>query len=498
LIVVVGLSHRETPLEVRERLTVEGEAVVALLQALLERPSVREAVCVSTCNRTEIYAVAQGDSETDGAAAARDVERVIAELAEKNGASGVAPYLRTHTRKEAVRHLFRVAASLDSLVIGEPQILGQMKDAFEAAKSSGSVGKYLERAMSRAFHVAKRVRTETAIGAGQVSISSVAIDLARQIFGDLSGRALLLLGAGEMAEAAAKLLVKEGGKLQVVNRSPDRAEELAREFGGSARPWEELEQALVSADVVVASTSAKRFIVTRAMVAKAMRARRGRSLFFIDIAVPRDVDPTVNKLDNVYVYDIDNLSNVVADSMRGRQAETERAEALVNHEADAFETWTEGLNVTHTIVALRTKVRSSLAAELEKSLAGRLKHLSDADRKALDTMLDAAVNKVLHTPTTRIKAMAGDPSVKELVTAVHHLFDLADLARELEAKDRPASPDAQQGPNSAPRERPRPADTPNSDDDAAKSHPAGCSEAAPAGEGDGALASSPNRETAGR
>jgi glutamyl-tRNA reductase len=439
LIVVVGLSHREAPLEVRERLAVDAEAVSGLLRALLDRPTVREALCVSTCNRTEIYVVAKSDGDPDAHAAARDVERVIAELAEKNGATGVARYLRTHLKKDAVRHMFRVASSLDSLVIGEPQILGQMKDAFETAKTHGSIGKYLERAMSRAFHVAKRVRTETAIGAGQVSVSSVAVDLARQIFGDLTGRASLLLGAGEMAEAAAKLLVKEGAKLEVVNRRPERAKQLASEFGATTRTWEELEKALVDADVVVASTSAKRFIVTREMVARAMRARKGRSLFFIDIAVPRDVEPSVNDLDNVYVYDIDNLSNVVAESMRGRQAEAERAESLVNLEADAFEVWTEGLSVTHTIVALRTKVRATLAAELDKSLTSRLKHLPESDRKALDAMLDAAVNKLLHSPTTRIRAMAGDPSAAELVETVHHLFDLAELARELQAKEREAA-----------------------------------------------------------
>jgi glutamyl-tRNA reductase len=215
-----------------------------------------------------------------------------------------------------------------------------------------------------------------------------------------------------------------------------------------ARPWADLDKALVSADVVVASTSAKRFVITRDMVIHAMRARRGRSLFFIDIAVPRDVESSVNDLDNVYVYDIDNLSNVVADSMRGRQAEAERAEALVSRETDAFEIWTDGLGVTNTIVALRTKVKSLLSGELEKSLAGRLKHLPESDRKALDAMIDAAVNKLLHTPTSRIRAMASDPSASEFVKTVHHLFDLAELARDLEEKDRsaqdtsPASSDA--------------------------------------------------------
>jgi glutamyl-tRNA reductase len=331
---------------------------------------------------------------------------------------------------DAVRHLFRVASSLDSLVIGEPQILGQLKDAFELAKGAGAVGKYLDRALSRALHVAKRVRSETSIGEGQVSVSSVAVDLARQIFGDMSGRVALLLGAGEMAEAAAKLLVKTGVKLEVVNRSPERAIDLAHQFGGTARPFAELPAAIVSADVVIASTAARHFVITRAMTAQAMKARRGRSLFFIDIAVPRDIEPTVNDLDNVYVYDIDNLSNIVAESMRGRKAEADRAETLVNHEADSFESWTEGLNVTGTIVALRAKVRGSLMTELDKSLTGRLKHLPDADRKALDTMIEAAVNKLLHTPVSRLKAGAGDKGGDDLVQALRHLFDLADVKTE--------------------------------------------------------------------
>ena len=338
-------------------------------------------------------------------------QRRSTNLARRNGAPGVASSLKTHVGGEAVRHLFRVASSLDSLVVGEPQILGQVKDAFETAKEVGGIGKFLERAMSRALHVAKRVRSETAVGEGQVSVSSAAVDLARQIFGDLTGRVALLLGAGEMAEAAAKLLVKTGAKLLVVNRSPDRAAELAAEFGGSAIPWADLTSALVKADVVVTSTAAQGFVVTRAMTVQAMKARKGRSLFFIDIAVPRDVEPSVNDLDNVYVYDIDNLSNVVAETMRDRQSEAGRAEALVDHEAANFESWAESRNMTGTIVALRAKVRASLAGELEKSLSGRLKHLGDADRKALESMIDAAVNKLLHAPTSRIKALAGDRKV---------------------------------------------------------------------------------------
>jgi glutamyl-tRNA reductase len=241
-----------------------------------------------------------------------------------------------------------------------------------------------------------------------------------------------LLGAGEMAEGAAKLLVKSGAKIVVVNRSIERGAELAREFGGTARPWDELPVALVQADVVIASTSARHFIITRAIALRAMKSRKGRSLFFIDIAVPRDVEPTVNDLDNLYVYDIDNLSTIVAQSMDGRKKEAERAETIVSREADLFETWVESRNVTKTIVALRSKVRASLAAELDKTLASRLKHLSESDRQALDRMLEAAVNKLLHTPVSRIKAMAGDPRGDELVDTVHHLFDLADAPHDVQ------------------------------------------------------------------
>ena len=321
--------------------------------------------------------------------------------------------------------------------------MGQVKDAFEVAKDVGGVGKFLERAMSRALHVAKRVRTETAIGEGQVSVSSAAVDLARQIFGDLSERVAVLIGAGEMAEAAAKLLVKNGAKLLVVNRNPERAAELAAEFGGTAILWAEMAVALVKADVVVTSTAAQGFVVTRAMTVQAMKARKGRSLFFIDIAVPRDVEPSVNDLDNVYVYDIDNLSNVVAETMRDRQSEAGRAEALVDHEASNFETWAEARNMTGTIVALRARVRASLATELEKSLSGRLKHLSEADRKALESMIEAAVNKLLHAPTSRIKALAGDPQGDELVKALHHLFDLEEIVRQVDDAAKSPTADAE-------------------------------------------------------
>jgi glutamyl-tRNA reductase len=419
-VIVVGLSHRGAPIEVRERLAVEREDVPRLLADLVARPVISEAIYLSTCNRVEVYAVATG-SDAD---AANDVTGVLEAIANESGLPPIAPHLRTATGAEAVRHLFRVACSLDSLVVGEPQILGQVKEAFEVARQAGTVGRFLDRAVSRALHVAKRVRSETAIGAGQVSVSSVAVDLARQILGDLGAATAVLLGAGEMAEAAAKLLVKEGSKLVVVNRSPDRARDLAREYGGNAFAWEDLGRALVLADVVIASTSAKEFVITRAMTDQAIKARRGRSLFFIDIAVPRDVDPSVNDLEDVYLYDIDNLSEIVAEAMSGRLAEGDRAEELVQHELDGFEAWTGTLDLTDTIVALRNKTRSVVMGEVERSLAGRLKDLPDADRQALSSMVDAVVNKLLHDPVTRIKAEAGGPRGDDLASALSDLFAL--------------------------------------------------------------------------
>jgi len=435
VIVVVGLSHKKAPIEIRERIAVDREGGAALLESLKAVPGLREVACISTCNRTELVAVAKGPSEAELDATARVLVQVLERIAGTQGTSEIARYLDLRKGPEAVRHLFRVASALDSLVVGEPQILGQVKDAFEAAQKAGTLGPFLQRVLSRTLHVAKRVRTETAIGAGQVSISSVAIDLARQIFGELADRTVVLLGAGEMAEAAAKLLVRLGAKLVVVNRSRERAELLASQMGGVPRNMSELSACLVEADVVITSTSARNFVVTTDMVRAAMKARRGKSLFFIDIAVPRDVEPAVHRLDNVYLYDIDDLSHIVAESMEGRLKEAERAEAIVLEETQTFELWAERLNVKPTIVALRAKVRGALSAELERSLSGRLKHLGDAEREALAVMMEAAVNRLLHGPVTRMKEMVNDPRGEELVEAAHLLFDLPRLTPSESADD---------------------------------------------------------------
>ena len=359
---------------------------------------------------------------------------VLAEV----GGRGVEPHLVRVAGRDAVRHLFRVAASLDSLVVGEPQILGQLKDAIDVSRAE-ALGPSLGHAMKRAVRVGKRVRSETQIGAGQVSVSSVAVDLARQIFGELDGRVALLVGAGEMAEAAAKLLVKAGARLIVVNRSPERAAALARDVGGDPRVWAELERSIVEADIVVSSTSSPGYVITHDLVKGVRKSRRGRSLFLIDIAVPRDVEPAVNELDNVYLYDVDDLSQIVAQSLDGRASEAARAAAIVDEEAKGFEAWTLEQSMTPVIVGLRARTRAVLAAEVERSLSGKLRHLGQVEREALGVLIDAATNKLLHAPVTRLRAAAAEDRAADLVEALRDLFDLPEVDAEAHASRAEAS-----------------------------------------------------------
>jgi glutamyl-tRNA reductase len=394
-----------------------------VLARLTAHRAVGGAVVLSTCNRVEVYAAARGRGGTEAelGAAAHAALSVLEDL----GGQSIKPYLVNVVGKPAVLHLFRVAASLDSLVIGEPQILGQLKDAIEVAREHRTLGAILGNAMHRAVRVGKRVRTETAIGEGQVSVSSIAIDLARNIFGDLDGHTAALIGAGEMAEAAAKLLVRAGARLLIVNRSPERAAALAAEVGGEPRPFSDLERTLVEADIVISSTASPGYVITHDLVKGVRKARKGRSLFLIDIAVPRDIDPRVNKLDNVYLYDVDALSQIVGESLDGRAGEATRAAAIAEEEALGFEAWTQEQALTPTIVALRARTRAVLEAELSRSLTGKLRHLPQADRDALGVMLDAATNKLWHGPVTRLRALAGEPRADDYLEAVHDLFEVS-------------------------------------------------------------------------
>ncbi len=435
MIVVVGLSHKSAPIEVRERLAIPRTALPDLLARLKEQKGIGEAVVLSTCNRVEVYAAAPGRTATD--AELIETARSAAHVLRSVGGDPVAAHLQNVTGPAAVLHLFRVAASLDSLVVGEPQILGQLKDAIEVARGSKALGGTLGQLMHRAVRVGKRVRTETQIGAGQVSVSSVAVDLARDIFGDLAGHTALLVGAGDMAEAASKLLVKAGAKLLITNRSPERATELAREVGGETRPWADLGKSLVEADVVVSSTSAPGYVITLDLIKGIRKARRGRSLFLIDIAVPRDVEPAVGELENVYLWDVDNLSQAVAESREGRASEAGLAEAIALEEARGFATWTLEQALTPAIVGLRERTKAVLAGEVERSLNGKLKHLGAAEREALSVMVEAATNKLLHAPSTRLRALAGDPRAADYVDAIRELFALEEAADSGQPRDTP-------------------------------------------------------------
>ncbi len=420
MIVYVGLSHKHAPIEVRERLALDPAQIETVLGELRAHDAVAEVAMLSTCNRVEIYAA----PPRGGEASFDRMVRHATETLVKRGGAAVERSLVRETGARAVRHLFRVASSLDSLVVGEPQTLGQLKDAMTFADDRRCLGPTLGRAMRRALHVGKRVRTETAIGAGQVSVASVAVDLACQIFGDLRGRQALLVGAGEMAEGAAKLIVKEGASLSIVNRSAERAERLATEVGGTPRPFASLNWSLIDADIVITSTSSPTHVITLDAMKTARKARRGRSIFIIDIAVPRDVDPAINKLDGVYLYDVDDLSQIVAESLKGRAEEATKAERIVDAEVQALESWRAERAMAPAIVGLRAKTRAVLAAELERSLSGKLKHLPEVDRRALAVMVDAATNKLCHRPSTLLKELATDARGVEYAEALRELFDL--------------------------------------------------------------------------
>lgn len=413
-ILVVGLSHHTAPLAVRERLSVATERVTDEVERLLATQLVTEAVLVSTCNRVEAYAAA-ADPVKAG--------KMLRDYMQAGTDDDVGGFVYERLGGDAVRHAFRVASSLDSMVVGEPQILGQMKGAFATSEAAGGVGMLLGRCFHRAFAVAKRVRSETGIAAGTVSVSSIAIELARKIFGNLKGRRALLVGAGKMSEAAAKTLSKQGARLFVVNRSPERAAELARACGGEARGYEQLAAELVASDVVITSTASPRFIITADLMHDVIRARRHRPLFLIDIAVPRDVDPRVGEMDSIFLYDVDDLQQVAQENLTARRREAHAAEEIVRGEVEQFEQWRRSLTLTPTVVALRERFREVLLAELERTVP-RLKGITEKDRQSLDRMIDAMVNKLLHQPLTQLKRGSETPEGALLIDAARRLFAL--------------------------------------------------------------------------
>jgi glutamyl-tRNA reductase len=419
-ILVVGLNHDTAPIKVRERLYVPERELPKPLELLGESPELAERMLVATCNRVEVYAVAD-------ASVANAAEAITHCLATYRGVETAffADALYTRTAGEAVRHVFRVASSLDSMVVGEPQILGQVKAAYTVARSQEATGPILNNLMERAFHVAKRVRTETGIGSSPVSVSSVAVDLARRIFSDLSGRTVLILGAGEMAELALRHLVDDGVRsVLVANRTYDRALALADQFHGRAVTFENFRQEMAGADIVISATAAPHFILKKEDMQAIILQRRHRPIFLIDIAGDRrDIDPGCNDVDNVYLYNIDDLKEVAAANLEERKREAERAEAIVEREVGTFLAWLRSLDVVPTIVSLRGRVEEIRRAELQKAL-GRMGDLTAEQREAITAMTAAMVNKILHQPMTELKRRATLQDGHVYTTVLRRLFGL--------------------------------------------------------------------------
>ena len=356
---VVGLSHRTAPVEVRERVAFAEDALGGALKQAVTLPGVGEAMIVSTCNRVELYAGVDADDSPEQLARLLIEGRSLSE--------SLRTHLYSHDGEAALTHLFRVAASLDSMVLGEPQILGQVKEAFALATTHGTIGPLLQKALPRAFAVAKRVRSETEIARSSASIASAAVDLARQIFGSLSGRQVLVVGAGKMGALSAKHLMSSGiAELVVVNRTQARAEALASSLGGRAAAWDELDALLGKADIVLCSTGAAEPVIARQRVERVMKTRRGRWLFFIDIAVPRDVEPSVGEIGNVYLYDVDALEEVVARNRAGRASEASEAEDMVREEVRRFAALERAAGVVPVIKALRARFHEVALAEVER------------------------------------------------------------------------------------------------------------------------------------
>ncbi len=432
---VVGLSWRTASVAVRERLAFRDEEVPRALGDLLGSPDIDEAVILSTCNRVEIYGSTSPGAPGSRAVAAAAEARSFLARSRGVAAEGLADHLYERVDAEAIHHLFCVAAALDSMVVGESQILGQLKDAYGAAMRAQATGAILGRSMEKAFQVAKRVRSETGISRGAANVSSVAVELARRVFGDLMGKTVLVIGAGKMSALAARHLRVAGAtSLLVTNRSPERAEELAAEVEGSARPWDDLPHLLAESDVVLSSTGATSPILLPRLVKGAMKARRWRPLVVVDIAVPRDADPAIAKLDGVYLFDIDDLERVVAENLKERQKEADSALVIVEHEVLELRRWMRAQRVVPTIRSLREHFHQIALGEAERCIGGLGTAPQPAEvQKAIRRMSELIANKLLHTPLSALKSSEhGD--LETMVEVTHRLFALGDEAA-------PAAPD---------------------------------------------------------
>ncbi|MBS1234683.1 MAG: glutamyl-tRNA reductase [Nitrospirae bacterium] len=414
--VVIGLNHKTADVDLREKLAFNGPKLEDGIRQIRELPGIKETVIVSTCNRVEIYLTV------------KDVEKAFESVKDffvrffeiRRESLDNALYL--YHDMEAVRHIFRVSSSLDSMVVGEPQILGQLKDAFEFALERKTTGVLLNRLLKKSISVAKRVRTETKIAENAVSISFAAVELAKKIFADLSEKTFMLLGAGEMAELAAKHMINNGVKdIVIANRTYETGCNLAKEFNGRAIRFDDYLNELAHADILVCSTGAQNYVLLKDQMQKVMKERKNRPVFLIDISVPRNIDPEINDLDNVYLYDVDDLKGVVDTNIIERQKEAKKAEDIIAEEIETFRKWLSSLDTVPTVVALREKAEVIKKEEVEK-LLNRLPEIGEKEKKAIEGMASSIINKLIHAPTVALREDSEDRDI--MIATIKRLYGL--------------------------------------------------------------------------
>ena len=419
-LLLTGVSHNTAPVEVRESLAFRAEDLPRALQDLRSRAGVNEALILSTCNRVEITVTTEDsiDPQTTVDLFLTDHRPVPAD--------GIGPHVYRYEGREAIHHLFRVAASLDSMVVGEPQILGQLKVAYTAAKDAGAVCGWLDGLLTRAFGVAKRVRSETGIGQMAVSVSYAAVELARKIFGSLAGRTVMIVGAGKMSELAARHLRRSGAShVFVTNRTHDRAMEMARLFQGTPVEYDRFHATLPEVDILIASSAAPHYILNKEEMQRVIAARRNRPAYLIDLAVPRNIDPSVNDVANVFLYDIDDLQEVVNANLRERMKEAERAETLVSEEVERMMARLKVVEITPTIVGLQEQLEQIRSAEIEKARR-RYGPFTPQQEEALEAATRAIINKVAHGPISELRVQAVKPDGAHAVALIKKVFHLQD------------------------------------------------------------------------
>ena len=419
-LILVGVNHKTTPVEIREKLAFTQVKIEASLSQLVSSPEIIENIILSTCNRVEIYARVEN---TD-----RGIQLLQDFICDYHGISrgNLDQYFYSYCDNQAVEHLFRVSSSLDSMVLGEAQILGQVKDAYSTARSFSSTGMVLNQLFEKAFNVAKKVREETGISERGVSISSAAVELAKKIFEDLENHSVMLVGTGEMAELAAKHLISYGVKtVYVASRTYERAAALAKSLNGCSLDFESFQEERHRADIIITSTAAPTFIVNEEMISTAIQKRKNKPIFLIDIAVPRDIAPEVNELENVYLYDIDDLQNVVNANMEERQKEAESAMEIINQEVTKFNYWFSTLDAIPTIVEMRNRAEDMRAFEVDKTLKN-MEHLTSDDKEAINQLTQSLVKKILHKPTINLKKKTQSHDGHIYLKAIRDLFHLDD------------------------------------------------------------------------